>query len=89
MIFITNCTIFNYFGNFQVHVARLTSLELDKKISLENITPQRSEEAIKACDAILDEIGNPDEILAFLAIKTDSRADAADIKKDMERKKGW
>ena len=38
---------------------------------------------------ILDEIGNPDEILAFLAIKTDSRPDAADIKKDMERKKGW
>jgi hypothetical protein len=37
----------------------------------------------------LDEIGNPDEILAFFAIKTDSRPDAADIKKDMERKKGW
>merc|ERR1712241_524380 len=74
---------------FKVHVARLTSLELDKKVGLENITTQRAEEAIKACDAILNEIGNPDDILAFFAIKTDSRSDAADIKKDMERKKGW
>ena len=37
----------------QVHVARLTSLELDKKLSLENVTPKRAEEAIKVCDAIL------------------------------------
>lgn len=73
----------------QVHVARLTSLELDKKLSLENVTPKRAEEAIKVCDSILDGIGNQDEILAFFAIKTDSRPDATDIKKDMEKRKGW
>ena len=28
-------------------------------------------------------------MLAFFAIKTDSRPDATEIKKDMERKKGW
>ena len=32
---------------------------------------------------LIDQIGNPDEILAFLAIKTDSRPDAAEIKKDI------
>ena len=39
--------------------------------------------------SLIDQLGNPDEILAFLAIKTDSRPDAAEIKKDIERKKGW
>lgn len=38
---------------------------------------------------LIDQIGNPDEILAFLAIKTDSRPDAAEIKKDIDKKKGW
>ena len=38
---------------------------------------------------ILDEMGNPEEMLAFFAIKTDSRPDAAEIKKEMERKRGW
>ena len=28
-------------------------------------------------------------MLAFFAIKTDSRPDATEIKKEMERKKGW
>ena len=73
----------------QVNMARLTSLEMDKKLGLENITPKRAEEAIRVCNLIIDEIGNPDDILAFFAIKTDSRSDAAEIKKEMERKKGW
>jgi hypothetical protein len=62
---------------------------MDKKLGLANITPKRSEEAIRVCNLIIDEIGNPDDILAFFAIKTDSRSDAAEIKKEMERKKGW
>ena len=37
---------------FQVHAARLTSLDLDKKLGLENVIPKRAEEAIKVCDAI-------------------------------------
>ena len=37
----------------QVYAARLTSLDLDKKLGLENVIPKRAEEAIKVCDAIL------------------------------------
>merc|ERR1711902_80978 len=58
-------------------------------LELDSIAPKRAEEAIDVCNAMLDQLGNPDEILAFLAIKTDSRPDAAEIKKDIERKKGW
>merc|ERR1712223_2382471 len=37
----------------QVHAARLASMEIDKKLELENINPKRAEEALKVCDAML------------------------------------
>lgn len=37
----------------QVHAARLSSMEIDKKLELENINPKRAEEALNVCDAML------------------------------------
>ena len=37
----------------QVHAARLASMEMDKKLVFENLSPKRAEEALNVCDAML------------------------------------
>jgi len=74
--------------NVQVRMARLQSLDLDKKPVLDAVTPAKAEEAIQLTDFVLSEV-NENELLAYLAIKQDNRPDAADIKKEMEKKKNF
>ena len=79
----------------QAHAARLQSMELDSKLSMEKATAEKAEEVLKVADKVLERV-SASEILAFFAVKNaDLRPDGGDTdggdkaKKDMEKKKGW
>ena len=56
-------------ATFQVHAARLQSLKLDTKPSMEDATSEKAEEVIKVADKVLSEVGSVNDILAFFAVK--------------------
>ncbi len=81
-------------------MSRLSSLELDKKLfpsSTEEKTeddapvaaldPDIASEVVALCTEITTTLVDIDAVLAHSALKHDSREDAQDIKKDMEKKK--
>ena len=77
----------------QVHAARLQSLELDTKLTLEKATAAKAEEVLKVADTVLGRITVSD-ILAYFAVKnSDLRPGGGDgekdTKKDMEKQKTW
>ena len=53
----------------KVHAARLQSLKLDTKPSMEEATSEKAEEVIKVADKVLSEVGSVNDILAFFAVK--------------------
>ena len=53
----------------KVHAARLQSLKLDTKPSMEDATSEKAEEVIKVADKVLSEVGSVNDILAFFAVK--------------------
>jgi len=85
----------------KVHAARLQSLKLDTKPSMEDATSEKAEEVIKVADKVLSEVGSVNDILAFFAVKNNDlrptqptggdgdSVSAETVKKDMEKKKGW
>lgn len=76
-------------GPLQVHAARLASFDQELKLQIpEDLSTKHAETIVDICDKILDMI-QQEELLAFFAIKTDTRPDAAEIKKDMEKQRGW
>lgn len=86
----------------QVHAARLQSMELDSKLSMEKATQAKAEEVVKVADKVLERVSAA-EILAFFAVKNadlrpgssggsggDAGGGSGDTaKKDMEKKKAW
>ncbi len=70
----------------QVRMARLNAMEVDKKY--ESLTDERAAEVLELCNFVLDNL-RPEEILAHFAMKHDSRPEAADAKKEMERQRNW
>lgn len=71
-------------NHVQLEISRLASLEADKVISNED----KHNTMVDLCQSIVEKI-TIDEILIQSAIRHDNRTDAQDIKKDMEKSKGW
>lgn len=75
----------------QVHMARLNSLDIDKSLTPKTEDSkliEKANEAIELADFALDNL-SMSAILGHFAIKQDSRPDAAEIRKDMEKQKTY
>jgi len=72
-------------------MARLTSLDFDKKFSDGDPTPEQQEWAKETLALTEDILGRiqPEQILAHAAIKHDARQDAAELKKEMDKQRNW
>ncbi len=74
----------------QIRMARLNCMDFDDKFSLEPTPDQKekAEAAAEICREVLNLVKVKD-VLAHSALKHDARADAADVRKEMERQRGW